>query len=66
MLPYMYAGVVQEHSSCRNGPLELVLELAVPGEEVGCKGLSQGVNETKALMDLVNLKRNNHLRCTAI
>ena len=58
MLPYMYAGVVQEHSSCINGPLELLLELAVPGEEVGCKWLSHGVDDAKTLMDLINLKKN--------
>lgn len=53
---YVDSCVVDKHSSCRDGCLILLLEFAVLGEEVGCKWLCHGVDESKALMDLINLR----------
>jgi hypothetical protein len=52
---YVDAGVVDYRGSCRNFALKLILELAVLGEEVCCQRLRHGLDQSKALMDLVNL-----------
>jgi hypothetical protein len=52
---YVDAGVVDYRGSCRNFALKLILELAVLGEEVCCQRLRHGVDQGKALMDIVNL-----------
>jgi hypothetical protein len=56
MQPYVDAGVIEYHPSCRNVSLKLALQLAVLAEEVGCQWLGHGVDQSKALMDLVHLE----------